>query len=236
MPVQNISTVKVLQMLLLYMCVQACTTVIITPPSVRLNSFNRRVADAARVTCANVTPAGPRSCDYVCQRYTPLLRLIFHPGGKPCHPQPRQNHALGTPADRRIGGLRLCFYYYGTFPAFLFFGSWVSWLLNISLWVMRRGTTGTSSLQETSSRARWQWWSARKLKCSVFQSRPKEKPRWRGASGKQRPDGCTATRRDISILNILFSRIKRKEMVGIIICLWWLERVCALTTETDVVF
>lgn len=41
------------------MCMQGCTTVITAPPPFRLNLFNRRVADAARVTCANVTPAGP---------------------------------------------------------------------------------------------------------------------------------------------------------------------------------
>lgn len=53
MLVQNI-----LETLLFYMCMQSCTALIIAPPLFRLNLFNR-VALAARVTCANVTPAGP---------------------------------------------------------------------------------------------------------------------------------------------------------------------------------
>lgn len=162
--------------------------------------------------------------------------VTSHFPGKPSRQQTRQKHELCTTADQRIGGLHWCLSYYDTFPCFFFFGNWESWVLNFSLWVMRRGTSGGSTLPETSSRERWQWWSARKLKCSVFQSRPKEMPRWRGASGKEGPDGCTVTRRDISILNILFSRIKRKEMVGVIVCLPWLDRVCAYKTETDTVF
>lgn len=218
------------------MCMQGCTTVIIASPPFRLNLFNCSVADAARVTCANVTPAGPDRLT-MCARGTlhcyasfSILRgslLINKPDRNTSYvPQWTKGLVDCICASTATGPFQVSF-----------FGSWLLWQLNFSLWVMRRGTNGAPSLPEMSSLERWQWWSAGKLKCSVFQSRPKEKPRWRGASGKQRQGGCTATRRDISILNILFSRIKRKEMVGIIVCLYWLKRVCvSLKTETDTVF
>lgn len=82
------------------MCTQGCTTAITATPPLSLSLVHLNVAGVARVTCANVTPAGP---DHVtmCSRDTHHCYALFSSlEGTLLVLTPNQNPALATTEDQ----------------------------------------------------------------------------------------------------------------------------------------
>lgn len=95
------------------MCMQGRTTVTTAPPPSRFHLFNRRVADASRVTCVNVTPAGPYR---LTRRTLHCYASFFILEGSGLINKPDRNTSCAP--HWTIGGLRLCLYHCNIFSGF----------------------------------------------------------------------------------------------------------------------